>query len=145
MSGAQPKAGTIAGCITVCAEVNPMAARKRHEQGWVDELHTDLDSLVDRTRKAIENGETVSLAYLGNVVHVWERFADDAIPLALGSDQTSLHNPWAGGYYPANLSFDEANELMARDPATFKEKVQALITARMVFFSGKPMAKTDAD
>ena len=125
MSGAQPKAGNIAGCITVCAEVNPMAARKRHDQGWVDELHTDMDALVRRTRQAIAGGETVSLAYLGNVVHVWERFADEEIPVVLGSDQTSLHNPWAGGYYPADLTFDQANEMMARDPESFREHVQA--------------------
>ncbi len=125
MSGAQPKAGNIAGCITVCAEINPKAARKRHEQGWVDELFEDLDALVVRTREASAAGETVSLAYVGNVVHVWERFAEEKIHVALGSDQTSLHNPWAGGYYPADLSFEEANEMMATDPEQFKEKVQA--------------------
>ncbi len=125
MSGAQPKAGNIAGCITVCAEINPKAARKRHEQGWVDELFEDLDALVVRTREASAAGETVSLAYVGNVVHVWERFAEEKIHVALGSDQTSLHNPWAGGYYPADLSFEEANEMMATDPEQFKERVQA--------------------
>ena len=125
MSGAQPKAGNIAGCVTVCAEINPMAARKRHEQGWVDELLTDLDALVVRTRRAMEREETVSLAYVGNVVHVWEHFADQQIHVHLGSDQTSLHNPWAGGYYPADLSFEEANDMMARDPETFRERVQA--------------------
>jgi len=125
MSGAQPKAGNIAGCITVCAEVNSKAAQKRYEQGWVDELFTNLDGLVARTRRAMEERETVSLAYVGNVVHVWERFAKEEIRVDLGSDQTSLHNPWAGGYYPADLSFEEANEMMAADPGTFREKVQA--------------------
>ena len=125
MSGAQPKAGNIAGCITVCAEVNPKAAQKRHEQGWVDELFTDLDTLVTRTQHAMAEGETVSLAYVGNVVHVWERFAEEEIHVDLGSDQTSLHNPWAGGYYPAGLSFEQANEMMASKPGKFREKVQA--------------------
>lgn len=124
MSGAQPKAGNIAGCITVCAEVNPKAAHKRHEQGWVDELVEDLDALVSRVRKAQENEEVVSIAYLGNVVDVWEKFDEENITVELGSDQTSLHNPWAGGYYPVGLSFEEANELMAKDPETFKTKVQ---------------------
>ncbi|MGB5402735.1 MAG: urocanate hydratase, partial [Robiginitalea sp.] len=113
MSGAQPKAGNIAGCITVCAEVNPMAARKRFEQGWVDALFTDMEALVDRTRVAMEGKETISLAYVGNVVEVWERFADEEIHVDLGSDQTSLHNPWSGGYYPAGLTFEQANEMMA--------------------------------
>jgi urocanate hydratase len=125
MSGAQPKAGNIAGCITVCAEVNPKAAHKRHAQGWVDELFADLDTLVERTRKAMAVQDTVSLAYVGNVVHVWERFAEEQIHIDLGSDQTSLHNPWAGGYYPADLSFEEANEMMAADPDTFRNHVQA--------------------
>ncbi|NND14954.1 MAG: urocanate hydratase, partial [Eudoraea sp.] len=120
MSGAQPKAGNIVGCITICAEVNPEAARKRHEQGWVDELIDSLDDLVNRTRSAIQNEESVSLAFLGNVVDVWERFATDAIRVYLGSDQTSLHNPWAGGYYPVGLSFEESNKLMVEDPAAFK-------------------------
>ncbi|WP_088340381.1 urocanate hydratase [Robiginitalea sediminis] len=125
MSGAQPKAGNIAGCVTVCAEINPAAARKRHEQGWVDELLEDLEDLVQRTRKAIDGKEVVSLAFLGNVVDVWEAFAQAEIPVTLGSDQTSLHNPWAGGYYPAGLSFDEANRMMAEDPERFREAVQA--------------------
>jgi len=125
MSGAQPKAGSIAGGITICAEVNPAAARKRHIQGWVDELHDDLDTLVARTRKAIAKQQCVSLAYIGNVVDVWERFDTENIFVHLGSDQTSLHNPWAGGYYPAGLGFDEANTLMAADPAAFRKKVQA--------------------
>lgn len=124
MSGAQPKAGNIAGCITVCAEVNPKAAHKRHEQGWVDELVEDLDALVTRVRKAQENQEIVSIAYLGNIVDVWEKFDEENITVELGSDQTSLHNPWAGGYYPVDLSFEESNELMASDPETFKTKVQ---------------------
>ncbi|MGB5508984.1 urocanate hydratase [Robiginitalea sp.] len=124
MSGAQPKAGNIAGCITVCAEVNPMAARKRFEQGWVDALFTDMEALVDRTRVAMEGKETISLAYVGNVVEVWERFADEEIHVDLGSDQTSLHNPWSGGYYPAGLTFEQANEMMADNPEGFREKVQ---------------------
>ena len=124
MSGAQPKAGNIAGCITVCAEVNAMAAQKRFDQGWVDMLFTDMDKLVDHTKKAIAGKETISLAYVGNVVHVWERFADEKIHIALGSDQTSLHNPWSGGYYPANLSFEEANTMMANDPEGFQKEVQ---------------------
>ncbi|MGY6743830.1 MAG: urocanate hydratase [Cecembia sp.] len=124
MSGAQPKAGNIAGCITVCAEVNPKAALKRHEQGWVDELIDDLDALVSRIRIAQKNQEVVSIAYLGNIVDVWEKFDEENITVELGSDQTSLHNPWAGGYYPVGLSFEESNELMAKDPETFKTKVQ---------------------
>ncbi|WP_419213680.1 urocanate hydratase [Maribacter sp. X9] len=124
MSGAQPKAGNIAGCITLCAEVNPAAATKRHEQGWVDELIYDLDTLVHRTQKAIKNKEVVSLAFVGNVVEVWERFYEDHIFIHLGSDQTSLHNPWAGGYYPVGLSFEESNELMSENPEAFKSKVQ---------------------
>jgi urocanate hydratase len=124
MSGAQPKAGNITGCITVCAEVNPKAAHKRHEQGWVDELIEDLDELVSRVRNAQENQELVSIAFLGNVVDVWEKFDEENIMIELGSDQTSLHNPWAGGYYPVGLSFEEANEMMANDPEQFKSKVQ---------------------
>lgn len=124
MSGAQPKAGKIAGCISVIAEVNPKAAHKRHEQGWVDELTDNLDDLVRRVAVAKKNREAVSLAYLGNIVDVWERFAFEEIHVDLGSDQTSLHNPWAGGYYPANLSFEEANRKMTTDPAGFKNDVQ---------------------
>ncbi len=124
MSGAQPKAGNIAGCITVCAEVNPKAVHTRHSQGWVDEVITDLDALIARVLKAKENKEVVSIAYQGNAVEVWERFESENIFVDLGSDQTSLHNPWAGGYYPAGLSFEESNALMAADPAAFKEKVQ---------------------
>jgi urocanate hydratase len=124
MSGAQPKAGNIAGCITICAEVNPAAATKRHAQGWVDELIDDLGILVERAKTAIVKKEVVSLAFIGNVVDVWERFAKEHIFVHLGSDQTSLHNPWAGGYYPVDLTFEESNELMTSDPAAFKEKVQ---------------------
>jgi urocanate hydratase len=124
MSGAQPKAGNIAGVISVTAEVNPKAARTRHEQGWVDEMITDLNVLVERVKKAQAEKEVVSIAYLGNVVDVWEKFDETGVHVDLGSDQTSLHNPWAGGYYPAGLSFEEANEMMATDPERFKEFVQ---------------------
>ncbi|MCE7864243.1 MAG: urocanate hydratase [Bacteroidetes bacterium CHB5] len=124
MSGAQPKAGNIAGCITVVAEVNIKATNKRHEQGWVDEVIYDLNKLVARVRQARENKEVVSIAYQGNVVDVWEKFDAENIFIDLGSDQTSLHNPWAGGYYPVGLSYEEANELMATNPATFRELVQ---------------------
>lgn len=124
MSGAQPKAGNITGCITICAEVNPAAANKRHAQGWVDELVDDLTSLVARTKRAREGKETVSIAYVGNVVDVWERFDLEDISIEIGSDQTSLHNPWSGGYYPAGLSFEAANEMMATSPQQFKDKVQ---------------------
>ncbi|MGM0934793.1 MAG: urocanate hydratase [Bacteroidota bacterium] len=124
MSGAQPKAGNIAGCITVCAEVNPKVVKVRHTQGWVDEVFKDLEKLVGRIKKAREENEVVSLAYQGNVVEVWEYLDEKNIKIDLGSDQTSLHNPWAGGYYPADLSLEEANEMMAQDPTTFKEKVR---------------------
>lgn len=124
MSGAQPKAGNIAGCITVCAEVNPKITHIRHSQGWINEVIEDIDALVARVRIAKENKEVVSIAYLGNVVDVWERFHDENIYIDLGSDQTSLHNPWAGGYYPAGISFEEANDMMANNPELFKEKVQ---------------------
>lgn len=124
MSGAQPKAGNIAGCITVCAEVNPKITKIRHEQKWVDEIHENLDELVARVRKAQENNETVSLAYLGNVVEVWEKFDQENLKIDIGSDQTSLHNPWAGGYYPVGISFEDSNKMMADNPELFKEKVQ---------------------
>jgi urocanate hydratase len=127
MSGAQPKAGNIAGCITVCAEVNPKITQVRLDQGWIDEKLIDLDSLVARVRLAKENKETVSLAYLGNIVDVWEKFDVENIHIDLGSDQTSLHNPWAGGYYPTDISFEEANIMMAENPLLFKEKVQETI------------------
>ena len=124
MSGAQPKAGVISGVVSVIAEINPMAARKRYEQGWVDEIHEDLDELIPRIRKACQDKEVVSLAYQGNVVDLWERLADEGIEVDLGSDQTSLHNPWAGGYYPAGYSYEESKEMMAREPERFKECVR---------------------
>lgn len=124
MSGAQPKAGNIAGCITICAEVNPAAAKKRHIQGWVDELIDDIEVLVTRTKAAKENEEIVSLAFIGNIVEVWERFDQENIFIHLGSDQTSLHNPWAGGYYPIGITFEESNQMMSENPDTFKTKVQ---------------------
>ncbi len=124
MSGAQPKAGNIAGCITVIAEVNEKATQKRHSQGWVDEVVTDLDELVARIQSAKTKKEIVSIAYQGNIVDVWEKLADENIFVDLGSDQTSLHNPWAGGYYPVGLSFEEANQLMVQDPLTFKSHVE---------------------
>ncbi len=124
MSGAQPKAGNIAGCITVCAEVNPKAVKTRHSQGWVDEVVEDLDVLVQKVTEAKAAGKTISFAYLGNVVEVWEKFDEENVHIDLGSDQTSLHNPWAGGYYPVGLSLEEANEMMSKDPERFKEKVR---------------------
>ena len=124
MSGAQPKAGNIAGCITVCAEVNPKITHIRHSQGWINEVIEDIDELVKRVALAKANKEIVSIGYLGNVVDVWEKFYDENIYIDLGSDQTSLHNPWAGGYYPADISFEDANELMSKNPELFKEKVQ---------------------
>ena len=124
MSGAQPKAGNIAGCITVCAEVNPKAVNTRHSQGWVDEVIIDLDALVKRVNLAKANKETVSIAYQGNIVDVWEKFDAENLYIDLGSDQTSLHNPWAGGYYPVGISFEESNDMMAKNPELFKQKVQ---------------------
>jgi urocanate hydratase len=124
MSGAQPKAGDIAGCITVCAEINPKATYKRHEQGWVKEVVSDLDELVVRVKKAKQNKEVVSIAYLGNIVDVWEKFDQEDVFIDLGSDQTSLHNPYAGGYYPAGLSYEESNTMMVENPEKFKEYVQ---------------------
>lgn len=124
MSGAQPKAGNIAGCITVCAEVNPKITNIRHEQKWIDEIHENLHELVQRVRNAKQNKETVSLAYLGNVVEVWEKFGEAGLKIDIGSDQTSLHNPWAGGYYPVGQSFEESNKMMAENPELFKQKVQ---------------------
>jgi urocanate hydratase len=124
MSGAQPKAGNIAKCITICAEVNPKAAIKRHKQGWVDVLVDNLENLVSRVKQAQENSEIVSIAYIGNIIDVWERFYVENIFIHLGSDQTSLHIPWAGGYYPVDVSFDEANRLIREEPDVFKEKVQ---------------------
>ncbi len=124
MSGAQPKAGNISGCVTVCAEVNPKITHIRHSQGWINEVIENMDELVPRVKKALENKEVVSIAYLGNVVDIWERFDLENIHIDLGSDQTSLHNPWAGGYYPVGISFENANEMMANNPELFKEKVQ---------------------
>lgn len=125
MSGAQPKAGNISGVISVVAEVNIKAARKRYEQGWVDELFDDLDLLIPRLRQAKAEKEVVSLAYVGNVVDLWERLAEEDIAVDLGSDQTSLHNPWAGGYYPVGLSYEEAGRVMADAPDDFREAVRA--------------------
>jgi urocanate hydratase len=124
MSGAQAKAAVIAGAIGVVAEINPAVVKKRHEQGWVDEVYTDLDELVRRLMQAVCNREAVSLAYQGNVVDLWEYFAEHRLQIELGSDQTSLHNPWSGGYYPAGLTFEESNELMVRDPEQFRLAVQ---------------------
>ena len=124
MSGAQPKAGNISGVVSVIAEINPKAAQKRYEQGWVDELHESLDELIVRIRKAVSDKEIVSLAYVGNVVDLWERLAAEEIPVDLGSDQTSLHNPWAGGYYPVGLSYEASNKMMAEEPTRFRECVQ---------------------
>ena len=125
MSGAQPKAGNIAGVVSVTAEINPLAARKRYDQGWVDELHDDLDELIPRIREAVAAKKPVSLAYVGNVVDLWERLAAEDMHVDLGSDQTSLHNPWAGGYYPVGYTFEESKRMMAEEPARFKEAVQA--------------------
>ncbi|MDP5142101.1 urocanate hydratase [Rheinheimera baltica] len=127
MSGAQPKAGNIANCITVCAEVNPKAAIKRHQQGWVDELIDNMDALIARVKTAQANAEVVSIAYIGNVVEVWESFYQHDIFVHLGSDQTSLHNPWSGGYYPVGMSYEDANRLIREQPELFKEKVQATL------------------
>ena len=124
MSGAQPKAGNISKVVSVIAEINPKAAQKRYEQGWVDELHESLDELIPRIRQAVKEKEVVSLAYVGNVVDLWERLAAEQIPVDLGSDQTSLHNPWAGGYYPVGLSYEASNKMMAEEPVRFRECVQ---------------------
>ena len=124
MSGAQPKAGNIAGVVSVTAEINPKATYKRHEQGWVDEVIKDLDKLCLRVKNAVSNKEVVSIAYDGNIVDVWEKFDEENIFIDLGSDQTSLHNPWAGGYYPVGMTLEESNKLMSSDPELFKTKVQ---------------------
>jgi urocanate hydratase len=124
MSGAQPKAGNIAGCVTVCAEVNPKITHIRHSQGWINEVIENIEDLVPRVKKALENKEAVSIAYLGNIVDVWEKFDQENLHIDLGSDQTSLHNPWAGGYYPVGISFEGANDMMANNPEKFKEEVQ---------------------
>ncbi|MBO4607815.1 MAG: urocanate hydratase, partial [Prevotella sp.] len=125
MSGAQPKAGNIAGVVSVVAEINPKAAQKRYEQGWVDELHDQLDELIPAIRQAVDEKRTVSMAYVGNVVDLWERLADEGIQVDLGSDQTSLHNPWAGGYYPVGLTLEASKQMMAEQPEEFKKQVQA--------------------
>lgn len=124
MSGAQPKAGNIAGCVSITAEINPKATHTRHSQGWVDEVIDDLDVLMTRVRKTKAGKEVVSIAYQGNVVDLWERLAEEDVVVELGSDQTSLHNPWAGGYYPVGISFEESKRMMAEEPEKFKEKVQ---------------------
>ena len=124
MSGAQPKAGNISGVVSVVAEVNPKAVEKRHAQGWVDEVHTSLDELMERIARARRDKEVVSLAYEGNIVDLWERLAADGVAVDLGSDQTSLHNPWAGGYYPVGMSYEESNRMMADDPEEFRRRVQ---------------------
>ena len=124
MSGAQPKAGNISGVVSITAEINIAAAQKRYDQGWVDELHTSLDELIPRVKSAVENKEIVSFAYVGNVVDLWERLADEEMNVDLGSDQTSLHNPWAGGYYPVGYSYEESNRMMAEEPERFHECVQ---------------------
>lgn len=124
MSGAQPKAAVIAGVVGIVAEINPKAVEKRYQQGWVDEVYTDLNLLIDRALQASKNKEAISLAYQGNVVDLWEKLAEENIPVDLGSDQTSLHNPWAGGYYPVGLSLEESNTMMAEEPEKFKERVQ---------------------
>ncbi|MBQ3383469.1 MAG: urocanate hydratase [Bacteroidales bacterium] len=142
MSGAQPKAGNIAGVVSVTSEINPKAARKRYEQGWVDELHDNLDELITRIKKATTGKETVSLAYVGNVVDLWERLADEGIKVDIGSDQTSLHNPWAGGYYPVGYSLEESQKMMAEEPERFKEAVQASLRRQIAAInrlSGKGM------
>lgn len=136
MSGAQPKAGNIAECITVCAEINPTAAKKRFEQGWVDVLIDDIDELVNRVRKAQENSEVVSIAFIGNVVDVWEKFLEKDVFVHLGSDQTSLHNPWSGGYYPVDFSFEESNQMIANEPEKFKEEVQKTLRRHAAAING---------
>ena len=123
MSGAQPRAASIAGIVSVVAEVNPKAIQTRYTQGWVDEVYSDMKKLVSRVRQVISSGEVVSIAYEGNIVDVWETFADENIKIDIGSDQTSLHNPWSGGYYPAGYSFEESNRMMADDPVKFREAV----------------------
>lgn len=125
MSGAQPKAGNIAGVVSVTAEINPLAARKRYDQGWVDELHEDLGELITRIRKAVDSEEVVSLAYVGNVVDLWERLAAEGVQVNLGSDQTSLHNPWSGGYYPVGYTLEESKKMIAQEPERFKDCVRA--------------------
>jgi len=124
MSGAQGKASVIAGAIAVISEINPKAVQKRHEQGWVDEVYYNLDDLIDRMLEAKKNKKAVSLAYQGNIVDLWEKLVNENIKVEMGSDQTSLHNPWAGGYYPVGLSFERSNEMMVKDPERFRKEVQ---------------------
>ena len=124
MSGAQPKAAVIAGAIGVVAEINPKATETRHSQGWVDEVYSDLDQIIERINRAKENKESLSIAYQGNIVDLWEKFVEENIEVEIGSDQTSLHNPWAGGYYPVGVSFEDAQKMMSENPELFKEKVQ---------------------
>ncbi|MBO7572361.1 MAG: urocanate hydratase [Bacteroidales bacterium] len=124
MSGAQPKAANIAGVVSICAEINPKAANKRYEQGWVDEIIDDVDKAIDTALEWQKKKERHSIAYLGNVVDLWERLAARDVKVDLGSDQTSLHNPWAGGYYPVGLSYEQSIEMMAHSPEKFKEAVQ---------------------
>ena len=124
MSGAQPKAAVIAGLIGVVAEINPKAVQTRYSQGWVDEVYTDLDQIVERVKEASKNKEAVSIAYQGNIVDLWQKFYDCNVKIDLGSDQTSLHNPWAGGYYPAGISFEESNKMKAENPEEYKDSVQ---------------------
>jgi len=125
MSGAQPKAGNIAGVVSVVAEINPLAAKKRYDQGWVDELHDNLNELIPAIKRSVKEKRTVSMAYVGNVVDLWERLADEGVHVDIGSDQTSLHNPWAGGYYPADLTLEESKTMMAENPDEFRKHVQA--------------------
>jgi urocanate hydratase len=131
MSGAQPKAGKISGLVSVIAEINPKATRTRHSQGWVDEVYDDLNLLLERIKQAQSKKEAVSLAYQGNVVDLWEKLAKEKMQVDIGSDQTSLHNPWAGGYYPVGLSLEESNEVMVNDPAEFKKRVQASLVRQV--------------
>jgi len=132
MSGAQPKAAVIAGCVGIVAEINSKATRTRHSQGWVDEVFDNLDQLIIRIKKAKAGKEVVSIAYQGNIVDLWEKLADENIEVELGSDQTSLHNPWAGGYYPVGLSFEESNKMMAENPELFKQKVQESLRRQII-------------
>ncbi|MDX2445046.1 MAG: urocanate hydratase [Bacteroidales bacterium] len=132
MSGAQPKAAVIAGAICVVAEINPKAALKRHQQGWVDEVYEDLDEIILRIERAKQNKESVSIAYQGNIVDLWERMAQENMKVDLGSDQTSLHNPWAGGYYPVGLTFEESNTMMAENPELFKTKVKESLRRQVI-------------
>ena len=124
MSGAQPKAGNIVGCISITAEVNILAAQKRYDQGWVDILISNINDLVSFVKKAKSKKRTVSIAYIGNVFDVWEKFLVEKIDVKIGSDQTSLHNPWSGGYYPVGLSYEEGNIMLKDNPKQFKQKVQ---------------------